>query len=91
MIGYLNFLGYKPSEVVYLSEDETVYGAHDNGQEQNRNSGIGPVAKLTYPRDLSSLRNAWQPESLSITPADINGQAVKSRIIPFSLHDQTLE
>ena len=84
MINYLKLLGYDSRDVVYLSEDETPYtpGLRDKG------SGSNQIRTLIYPRDLSALRNTWQPVSINITPADISGEAIRTRVVPFSLHEQ---
>ncbi len=71
-----NKLSYNDSEIAYLSEDETPF--HSYGKSDN---------KLTYPRDLSALRNAWQPSSMSLTPADLTGGAIKWSAVPFSLRE----
>jgi hypothetical protein len=84
MVHYLTSLGYDPREVVYLSEDETPYtpGLRSKG------TGSNQIPTLIYPRDLSALRNTWQPVSINITPADISGEAIRTRVVPFSLHEQ---
>ena len=84
MISYLTSLGYNTRDVVYLSEDETPYtpGLRSEATGTNR------IPTLIYPRDLSALRNTWQPVSINITPAVISGETVKTQIVPFSLHEQ---
>lgn len=99
MLRYLDTLGYDPAEIASLSEDETAYGSSiergnpgdgTNTMERTR-STLHPadnITRLVYPRDLSSLRNTWQASSFDITPADISGNVVKARLVPFSLHEQ---
>jgi hypothetical protein len=81
---YLGSLGYHDREVAYLSEDESSYAPGDTNLS---GGGDHKVDLLTYPRDLSSLRNVWLPTSASITPADISGGYTANSITPFSLHE----
>ncbi|HYK37848.1 hypothetical protein [Alloacidobacterium sp.] len=85
MLAFLRELGYHIGEVAYLSEDETSYSP---GTLEKQCTFPG-ISTLTYPRDLSALRNMWQPTVVSVTPADISGQPVRSQIVPFSLHEQS--
>ena len=93
MVGYLALLGYERSEIAYLNEDETPYNpgapcAKEDRDCIERKKAEAPIPILTYPRDLSALRNTWQPTALTITPADIAGDAIKTSIVPLSLHEQ---
>jgi hypothetical protein len=83
IITYLGTLGYHDREVAYLSEDESSYNPGDT----KLSGGDRKVDLLTYPRDLSSLRNEWTPATAGITPADISGGATTSAIARFSLHE----
>jgi len=81
MLVHLESLGYNRREIAYLSEDESSYSP---GTER-KDARIATT--LTYPRDLSALRNTWQPTTITITPADISGETSKTQIAPFSLHE----
>jgi hypothetical protein len=105
LIDYLLSIGYSENEVAYLSEDETAYhpstdeailsaqvancSGDDNAINHPKTQSYKRPATLTYPRDLSTLRNAWAPSSETITPADISGEDKTPHIVPFSLHEQT--
>jgi hypothetical protein len=69
-----------------VSSSETPLASHTADGADGR--PISVTTHLVYPRDLSYLRNTWEATSPNITPADISGSAVKSRIVPFSLHEQ---
>jgi hypothetical protein len=77
---YLRDRGHSVSEVAILSEDETAYGSLPDGQAAV--VGAGPVTAcepsypldkaplhLYYPRDISSLRSAYQEQSIFASPA----------------------
>jgi hypothetical protein len=81
MVRYLAVLGYGLPEIAYLSEDESSYSPGTETQ------GSQVRTTLTYPRDLSALRNTWQPTVTAITPADISGEVSKTQLTPFSLHE----
>jgi hypothetical protein len=85
MLTYVRSLGYTDGEIAYLSEDETVYSP---GTEKGSDGKERTIATLRYPRDLSALRNTWEPASINITPADIAGNVVKTQTVPFSLREQ---
>jgi len=102
LLSYLSTLGYRPEDIAYLSEDETSYtpGSETSdlkspcltSSQGTKYAASLPrlhIPTLTYPRDLSALRNTWEPTSIAITPADISGEMVNTQIIPFSLHEQT--
>jgi hypothetical protein len=94
MVCHLEMLGYKRSEIAYLNEDETPYNpgapvpTGNQTDYDSKQKTLENIPILTYPRDLSALRNTWQPTTLTITPADIAGDAVKTSIVPLSLHEQ---
>lgn len=97
LIDQLNILGYKNSEIATLSEDETSYHPTENTQVApvGKNGKLphpskygDPIDSLTYPRDLSSVRNTWAPASVGITPADVAGESTNLHFVPFSLHEQ---
>jgi hypothetical protein len=77
---YLNDRGHSVSEVAILSEDETAYGGLPDVPASA--AGAKPVTAcepaypldkaplhLYYPRDISSLRSAYQEQSIFASPA----------------------
>jgi hypothetical protein len=63
--GFCNFIGneqpgFDPRKVALISEDETAYGRSATDGQECPDAGL----KLYYPRDISTLRSAYQTKSL---------------------------
>jgi hypothetical protein len=75
---YCNFLkhsGFDLKRLAVISEDETAYGNEFRDKDESENHepdlcGVadGP-ARLSYPRDISALRTAYQKQSIFNQPA----------------------
>jgi hypothetical protein len=62
---YLQDQGYDPNRVAVLSEDETAFGARDRvaNKESDKETCRGAIS-LLYPRDIATLRSAYQRQSI---------------------------
>ena len=60
-MAYLCHNGYQRRQIAILSEDETAFG--ENRQQSMRPSGDDPIY-LYYPRDIASLRSAYEQQSI---------------------------
>jgi len=56
---YLKDQGYDPRKVAFLSEDETAFGF-----ETEKQSPCREAIQLYYPRDIATLRSAYQQQSI---------------------------
>jgi hypothetical protein len=61
---YIKSQGYDMDRVAFLSEDETAFGmTTDTDPCHDGESGKDPI-HLSYPRDIASLRSAYQKQSI---------------------------
>ncbi len=78
---YLQQLGYEPGEMAVLSEEGSAYGSAFSGTK---------VTQLTFPRDLSAIRNLSADESSNPPTQSIAGVDLPSIGVALSLRqDQT--
>jgi len=57
---YLTDQGYSPEDMAFLSEDETAFGRTDHAPA----SPCGRAVRLYYPRDIATLRSAYERQSI---------------------------
>jgi hypothetical protein len=57
---YLSNQGYDVNRVAFLSEDETAFGVRSNSEQ----SPCGRAVSLFYPRDIATLRSAYEQQAI---------------------------
>ena len=78
---YLKALGTDVRDAAILSEDETAY-ANNLAEKKNTSSCDFPYAdenrplRLSYPRDISAVRSAYEKQSVFSTPGRGGGHAI---------------
>lgn len=86
---YLRFLGiegYDIKHVAVMSEDETEFGDDPNGHDYTF-----PGLILKYPRDIASLRTAYQREGLMESQQSRAEYAARQRLLSSDLADPAHE
>jgi hypothetical protein len=76
---------FDPRRVAILSEDETAYGK--SGVESGDHGCRGQALNLYYPRDISSLRGAYQTKSLFDSGTSAPATDSQRRNLPTDLAD----
>jgi len=63
---YIGLQGYKTNRIAFLSEDETAFGgrAENSDQEYDPCNVSGGPTYLYYPRDIATLRSAYEQQSI---------------------------
>src|SRR5215471_3366580 len=95
---YVEYQGVELSSVAILSEDETVYGAGNeeaqasneppaNEPKPNKPTACVNALRLYYPRDMSSLRTAYQTNSIFNQPSTQQTPASQRSRLPSDLAD----
>lgn len=93
---YCGFLGnqsYGADLIAIVSEDETVYGGNNHNGGTKDSDGAGPetvckgAMRLSYPRDISALRAAYQTNSIFNTTAPQQSSDVARGRLPSDLAD----
>jgi hypothetical protein len=92
----------KPSQIAIISEDETAYGgdairpadstckdATCKDKTRNDDSCAEDALKLYYPRDISTLRGAYQTKSLFAGDPSSQAANTQTRSLPTDLADPT--
>jgi hypothetical protein len=77
---YIKSEGYGLDRIALLSEDETAFGEAPKGEPcYDPDSQKGPI-RLSYPRDIATLRSAYQEQSIfnSAKPQPSNGTSATS-------------
>jgi hypothetical protein len=75
---YIEAQGYAPERVAFLSEDETAFGADRKHDEEVAGSprGCPEALRFYYPRDIATLRSAYESQSILNPPKpDANSNA----------------
>jgi hypothetical protein len=71
-----------------LSEDETAYGGSGQSKDQPEDENpCNGATYLYYPRDISTLRAAYQKQSMFNNPTAQPGQSTPQRSLPTDLAD----
>src|SRR5882672_1194762 len=91
--------GFQPTRVAIVSEDETAYGSsgiradeavaesEETKTEEDKYPCPNKALKLYYPRDISSLRAAYQTKSLFDVGASSQPTDIQRRNLPSDLAD----
>jgi hypothetical protein len=84
--------GFELSRVAIISEDETAYGSepgHDSGvkPESDDKDCQSKALRLSYPRDISALRGAYQTTSLFDAGTTPQTAETQKRSLPTDLAD----
>lgn len=90
---YLRLLaleGYDNQRVAVVSEDETAFGKDSNdlprtGRCVDDSRACGPGLSLSYPRDIASLRSAYQREGLIEAESNTNEYTSQQRLLKEDL------
>jgi hypothetical protein len=64
---YIDLQGYSTSRVAFLSEDETAFGAKADAKNSGKKEPCtesGAPTYLYYPRDIATLRSAYEQQSI---------------------------
>lgn len=89
---YVCRLHYDPGSVAELSEDETAYGGESlarDDADHGRSAGAcpGKIRKLFFPRDIASLRAAYERELRRQEAVETQGRRSRRTSLRLSLED----